>query len=220
LAINRRGINVYRLFGFYQCLSKGRNMIFDRILCLNQPEREDRRQQAAEEFERVGLLVDWFYSIPDAEPWLSFCLSQRGMIELVTNCDKVLLLEDDVIFRDFETLPDVMAQLPEDWDILYLGANVLDENPERHSTNLWRIRAAWTSHAIAYQGPILREIARRYDPYTCGMYDDWLKREILPICRAYVCSPMLAYQRPGHSDLWGKWADYTGAFEHGNERMK
>ena len=194
---------------------------FDKIYCLNQPERIDRWELANAELKRVGIKADWFYSIPDKEPYMSFCLSQRAMIDdLVKNQYKAaLLLEDDVLFRNYQRIDTYTKGLPENWDILYLGANVTDPKPEKITDNLFRIRAAWTTHAIAYNNKVF-QVIDKYNPETNGMYDDWLSREVLPNVNAYVIIPMIAWQRPGHSDLWGKWADYTGAFQHQSKMIK
>lgn len=136
-------------------------------------------------------------------------------------------MEDDVIFKDLAPLDAAIAELPENWDVLYLGANITDgvfgikENPPvRYSAHLWRLRRAWTSHAIAYTREAAERICRVYDPWVNGMYDEFLSSTMLPKLEAFIVSPMVAWQRPGKSDLWGGNADYTGAFEWGNKFMQ
>lgn len=145
---------------------------------------------------------------------------------LSTKAKTVLLLEDDAVFRNLEALPAALSELPADWDVLYLGANITDmvfgikENPPvKHSEHLYRVRRAWTSHAIAYTREAAERIVTVYDPNTCGMYDNFLSEYMLPKLNAFLVNPMVAYQRPGKSDLWGCATDYTGAFEWGNKFM-
>lgn len=197
-------------------------MNFDAIYCLNQADRPDRWELAEAEFKRVGIEVQRFYSIPDKAPYLSFCLSQKAIIEDIAKRElqTALVLEDDCIFSNFENLDNYMAQLPKNWDIFYLGANVTDSKPKRISDNIFKIRHAWTSHAIAYKLGAVKMINQEYSPQVHGMYDDWLSRNILPKLNAFVCIPMIARQRAGYSDLWGKWADYTGAFDHQDNTIK
>lgn len=204
---------------------------FDTVYCLNQASRPDRWLQAQQELARVGLThFGRFLSLPAATPMQSFCLSQYALLKtfLSTKATTLLALEDDVVFIDLSRLPKAIAELPADWDILYLGANITDgvfgikENPPvRHSEHLYRVRRAWTSHAIAYTREAAQRIVTVYDPNTCGMYDEFVSSRMLEKMNAYLVNPMVAYQRPGVSDLWGGRAtDYTGAFEMGNKIMQ
>jgi len=195
--------------------------MFDKIICLNQKSRPDRWKQAQSEFKRVGISADRFEAIEDSTPWKSFCMSQHAIIRQIAmyGYDSTLVLEDDVQFHRFKSLQFYMSQLPDDWDLFYLGANVREENPEKVSTNIRRLRNAWTTHAIAYKLKAAKHIAQQYHPDN-GMYDDWLAREILPVMNCYICAPMVAYQRPVYSDLWGTDADYTGAFVDADRRMR
>ena len=137
------------------------------------------------------------------------------------------MLEDDCIFKDLKHLQAAIDELPAGWDVLYLGANITDmvfgikENPPlRHSQHLYRIRRAWTSHAIAYTREAAMRIATVYSPHTCGMYDEFISSNMLGKMNAFLVNPMCAFQRPGKSDLWGGHTDYTGAFEQGDKIMK
>lgn len=201
----------------------------DRKYCLNQQSRPDRWSQAQEEFKRVGLDVEQFYSIPADQPNKSFCLSQYAMLKrfLETDGKSLLTFEDDVIFKDLSHFEAACAELPADWDIVYLGANITDmvfgikENPPvNYSERLYCIRRAWTTHAIAYSRRTAEYIVRHYPVSEFNMYDNWLSENVLRFCRCFLVNPMVAFQRPGKSDLWGGVdTDYTGAFEWGNKFM-
>lgn len=135
--------------------------------------------------------------------------------------------EDDVIFRPVDHLDKALSQLPEDWDILYLGANItsmvfgIDQFPPvRYSDYLYRVRKAWTTHAVAYSRRIVDIIVRHYPVNEFHMYDNWLNESILPNYKCFLINPMICWQRPGHSDLWGQETDYTGAFIYGDKIME
>lgn len=202
--------------------------------CLNQESRPDRWSQAQEEFCRVGLTdVQRFLSIPADQPNQSFCLSQYAMLKafLATGAKTAILFEDDVVFGNLDYLESAIGELPTDWrdswDILYLGANITDmvfgikENPPtRYSEHLWRVERAWTSHAIAYDRKVAEYIVEYYPVHTFNMYDNWLSEKVLQEFECFLVNPMVAFQRPGKSDLWGGiQTDYTGAFEWGNKFM-
>src|SRR5688572_26419125 len=95
---------------------------FDKILFLNQAERTDRLNDCLNELTRVDLKADPFYSIKAEQPFKSFCLSQVGMLKEFRDGKTFLALEDDVLFKDLTHLPSALSELPEDWDIVYLGA--------------------------------------------------------------------------------------------------
>lgn len=209
--------------------NKNNWQIFDIKMCLNQASRPDRWNQAESEFSRVGLTgVRRFLSLPADTPAHSFCLSQYAMLKAFLNTGKktLLALEDDVIFQDLNPLAAAIYELPANWDILYLGANITDgvfgikENrPVKYSDHLWSVKRAWMSHAIAYTRPVVETIVMHYPVAKFEMYDDWLSRNILEHYNCFVVNPMVAWQRPGKSDLWGTQSDYTGAFLEGNKIM-
>jgi hypothetical protein len=182
--------------------------MFSKVLFLTQAERPDRTKQCQDELKRVGLKAEPYYAISADNPFKSFCLSQKSMVDSITS-DGALLLEDDVVFKNLNNLQNVINELPEDFDLLYLGANVTDPHPEYVSPLLRRIRSAWTTHAIVYSLKAAKYISENYvDWETSGMYDDWLSREFLPKKKCYICCPMIAIQRPVYSDMWQRQCSY------------
>lgn len=198
-------------------------------LCLNQASRPERWSQAQTEFARVGLTdVERFLSINADQPNKSFCLSQYALLKqfLGSGKDALIAFEDDVIFRDLSHLQAALDELPADWDLLYLGANITDMvfgikefPPTRFSTYLYRVRRAWTSHAIVYTRRIAEVIVKDYPVHTFEMFDNWLSQNILPKYNCFLINPMACWQRKGYSDLWSSETNYTGAFEWGNKFM-
>lgn len=123
-------------------------------------------------------------------------------------------------------LQKALDELPEDWDVLYLGANITDGvfgikeyPPTRYSDHLYRVPKAWTSHAIGYSRKMAETIANFYPVGDYHIFDNWLNEFVLPKYKCYLVNPMVAFQRPGFSDLWGNATDYTGAFEWGDRFM-
>lgn len=147
---------------------------------------------------------------------------------LTTGKETLLTLEDDVIFRDLGHLQQALKDLPADWDILYLGANITEmvhgidvkpPEPCNWTKNLWRVKRAWTTHAVAYRRKVVQDIVDIYPVHTYEMYDCWLSNNILAPSNSYLINPMVAWQRKGKSDLWGQETDYTGAFIYGDKIM-
>jgi hypothetical protein len=146
------------------------------------------------------------YALEDREPRISF---NRSMQHILQNSDGTLLLfEDDVELKRFGHFDEAVSQLPEDWELCYLGAN-LTGPVEKYSNNLYRVFSAWTTHAVMYNNP--KKLIENYRD-TSIMFDDWLSREIIPRGNSYIIAPMMAWQRPSQSKLWGGFTDYTQIF--------
>lgn len=181
---------------------------------------------AAQEFSRVGLQVERFQSLPDIGPHQSFSKSVREILVQfwLSEHETLLHLEDDCQFRDLAHLDAALAQLPADWDIVYLGANLICWNngepaPERFSEHLWRVRAAWTTHAIGYNRKCAHELLTRQPNFSTQMWDQYLSDRLHEF-NAYCVAPMVAYQRPRFSSIWQREDDYTPIFEAGEARLR
>lgn len=202
---------------------------FQRVVCLTNNESEFAVAQR--EFERVGLIglgraVRRFQAVEEIGPHESFSHGERNiLLEFLHSSDESLLhLEDDCVFRNLEHLPHALSELPPDWDILYLGANLICWNngepaPERFSDHLFRVRAAWTTHAIAYNRKCVYEILAKQPAFSEQMFDQYLSSR-LPDFNAFCIAPMVAYQRPRFSSIWQRADDYTPIFEASDAKLK
>lgn len=203
---------------------------FQRVVCLTNNEAEFALAQ--QEFQRVGLIslgrvVERFQAVKEIGPHQSFSHSERHiLLDFLHSDDNTLLhLEDDVIFRDLNHLPQALSELPDDWDILYLGANLLlwnngsEPQPERVSEHLFRVRGAWTTHAVAYNKKCVRMILEKQPEFSVQMFDNYLS-DRLPELNAFIVAPMVAYQRPRKSSIWDRDDDYTPIFEESDRKLR
>jgi hypothetical protein len=189
---------------------------------------------AQEEFVRVGLDNYLEFSalpIDDKEilgPHQSFSGSVRRILQdfLASDSQTLLLLEEDCIFRDLSHLEQAISELPAEWDILYLGANLICWNngeqwPERVSEHLFRVYAAWTTHCIAFNRKVVPYLLEHQPGLNVQMFDNYLSTQLSQL-NAYCIAPMVAYQRPRISSIWqkGEIDDYTELFQMSEERMK
>lgn len=176
---------------------------------------------ACEEFERVGLEHVWrFDALPDIGPHQSFNRSTRQILSdfCMTDSETLLFLEDDVVFRDLGHLELALSELPSDWDIVYLGANLLNGQPERYSEHLFRVTSAWTTHAIGYNKKVIPFLLDNQPDANAEMFDNALSRW-LPDLQAFVVAPMVAYQRFHKSSIWGTEEDYHPHFVNSDARL-
>jgi hypothetical protein len=204
---------------------------FQRITCLTNDDAEFAIAQR--EFERVGLIalgqvVQRFQAVKEIGPHQSFSHSERNiLLEFLYSDDNTLLhLEDDVVFRDLSHLPQAISELPDDWDILYLGANLIlwdkgEPWPIYYTDHLFKVMCAWTTHAIGYNKKCVRRILEGQPSFDEQMFDNYLSYR-LPELNAFVVAPMVAYQRPRFSSIWqrGQVDDYTEIFELSDARLR
>jgi len=101
---------------------------FDKIYCINLPSRTDRWDSALSGFTQLGIegMVQKVDGIVHEEPNIGH---NNAVLDIIYDAkangyEKILLLEDDVIFEDnaLEILSGATNQIPENWDLFYLSA--------------------------------------------------------------------------------------------------
>jgi len=195
---------------------------FDRKVCLTLVDEEWCAAQ--NEFARVGL-TDYlkFEALGDIGPHQSFNKSTKAILSefWASGSDSLLFLEDDCVFQDLGHLEQALSELPENWDIVYLGANLLNGTPERYSDHLFRVREAWTTHCIGYSRRVVPFLLQNQPGFSEEMFDCWMSRQLKDL-NAFAVAPMVAYQRPHVSSIWQKpqVEDYTPIFEASQERLR
>jgi hypothetical protein len=191
---------------------------FDRITCLTLGGSEWTKAEA--EFNAVGCPVQPFIALPSIGPHQSFNLSTYSILkDFYDSKDHTLLfLEDDCDFRNLHLMDQVLRELPKDFDIFYLGGNVQDETPARISNHIFRIKGCWTTHAVVYRKPIVKFILDNHPHESAEMFDNWISKQ-LHLFKAYIVAPMLAYQRPRVSGIWGGMQDYNSIFNQSEKLL-
>ena len=119
------------------------------------------------------------------------------------NLDMVLVLEDDIeVCEDFNNkLVKVMSELPEDWDLLYLGGwNVGDV--EKYSESLNWAKKVYTTHAFIVRNKFYDTILESINSRQWKV--DILISDVLPLGNCFICEPTLVWQREGFSDIENK----------------
>lgn len=171
---------------------------------INLAKRPDRLESVTPRIKAFG--IDNFERFDAIEGgYMGFNMSVHLALQ---NEGELLLLEDDVIFEG--TIQDLLAaksQLPPDWDLLYLGAN-LKSKVNQYSEKLYRITDAWTSHAILYSDKGAKYCAENFDPKEGTIYDEWLRVHAQRQLQCFITFPMIAFQKDNWSDIWGANACY------------
>jgi len=153
-------------------------------------------------------------------PHQSFNASTRQMLLdfYAEEKETCLILEGDCVFKDLSHLDKALSELPIDWDLVYLGANIREDAPERISEHLFRVRDCWTTHAIGYRRKVIPFLLENQPGFSEEMFDCWLSKQ-LPNLNAYIVSPMVAWQRPHYSGIWKEDVDYNDIFAESQRRL-
>lgn len=195
---------------------------FETKLVINLDSRRDRLAGAYQELHCAG--IGYYTRIPGIisdQPMKGFNQAQRNALAACKG--NSVIFEDDVTLHNTGHLEAALSELPKDWDILYLGANIVGTDlcnwpiPEYFSPHLRRIKQAWTTHAVCYSQKGRDWILANWKDAEAIMYDDWLRINLEKM-QAFIICPMIADQRPGFSDIWNQDTHY-GFFEQGNKRM-
>lgn len=174
---------------------------------INLKTRPDRLIKVTEELIKFGLYdfeVFEAHTHPDALRG-----NAQSHYDLLLSGHR-LIFEDDVYFEgNVYDLLMAIQQLPKDFDILYLGGNVV-ETIRKYSENLHRCNAAWGSFAILYSEKGSQYVLDQFNPKaeTFTIYDEWLRLHSKRDFQAYILSKPIAWTRGGFSDVNNKIEDY------------
>jgi hypothetical protein len=123
----------------------------------------------------------------------------------------VLIFEDDATYRgSYPDLINCVNDLPANWDMLMLGANIKDSRLDRISKRLVRTYGSWTTHGILYSYRFAKEMAQL--DLTIPI-DEHFRTIVHPKGNSYICVPFLSFQRPSQSDIENCYQNFTGIFE-------
>ncbi len=196
------------------------NKYFSRIFCINRDARKDRWAGCIEQFEMFGIEnVERFSAhegvIVDGRvnSNASCTASHRALFEIIAfhRIERALILEDDfaVTRGDMaDVLPLALADVPTDYEFLYLGGHFGEAPISRVSPRVIRCGRMLTtsSYSVSWQA------ARKIAPYLCGIGPiDSLLGGFHREMKSYIIQPRLFIQRPGFSDLQEREMDNSAA---------
>jgi glycosyl transferase family 25 len=180
--------------------------------CINLDRRPDRWARSREVFASNGIMVERF-SATDGGYSETLRAGEVGILRthkrLIAHAeelflDAVTIFEDDVEL-DLTHFVQYMAQVPNDWAFVYLGAN--HQRPIQHvSPNVARIVGSYALHAVIIRSSvydaILRELEEEVEPV------DVTYARLHERYPAYVFRPHIAWQRPSYSDILNTDVNY------------
>lgn len=143
------------------------NETFNKVIILTTPKRADRREKLDAQMSKLGVEYSYHFNRP-GNPWayhkwlrpgeISHLLGTIDILKEVqkNKYEKTLILEDDILL-DVENFDynfyEYTRQIPEDWQMLYLGANNQEVSPtgrKNHLINKNIMSCLWTLTTSAY----------------------------------------------------------------------
>ena len=188
------------------------NDYFDRVVVINLDRRTDRMAILDPRLKELGIEYERFSAIDAKAEGISGQDANRfsnlAILETV-GTDKVLILEDDANFLPgFQEKFDIYIEhLPEDWDILYLGALLARTTGKTIPVNEYWHRQVVSTGTQAYcinpkKIDFFIEEIKKWDGYIDVGY-----RILADRTNAYIAQPNLVTQFPSYSDLREKEVD-------------
>lgn len=176
--------------------------------CINLNERREKWENTKIEASKLGITPRRFPAIKKSPGYVGCRITHRRLLTNVKSDGVFMVIEDDIKVNcdnPGKVMGEAITQLPEDWDMLYLGAT-LNQPLERYSENLYRIKRGWTTHAIIYNNQngvvdfILKNRQKKIDVFYADVVQDKFN--------CFITYPMVLTQREGFSDVINKPVDY------------
>ena len=221
--------------------------LFPYRVCVNLGNREDRRRAVWQRFEALGLEVDRQPGIRSSavrDSWgflgasrYACSLAKRLAVRRakLAGAPAVLLMEDDVVFADDLMAKVAAINLPDDWQVFFLGCKHL-ERPAPVGPGVVRVTRAADHHAIGIRAEVYEAVMRglagtgRGRQPTIRYSDVKLADAMAGWATVYAAYPNLAWQERSLSsnagtvqsfyDANGRQVTVTHAVEGLEEEMR
>lgn len=185
---------------------------FDEIWCINLDHRTDRWKNAQKEFDKLNIKdkVNRFSAIKKDDGRIGVIKSVLNILKYAKekNLNNILIFEDDIKFLNVDNFENILNnsinQLPDNWQLFYLGANLNTKN-NKYSDNLVQLKNAYAAHSIAYNKNIFNKIIYYAEDINRinnikDVYDVFLTK-IQNNNLSFATHPLLSTQLQSYSDI-------------------
>lgn len=186
---------------------------FDQVFLINLPHRHDRLMLSMAELKKHEIQFERFEAIPhmDGRQGLYETMMAVFKLSLKRGYKKILVFEDDVVFLTdpAPVMDKVIEQIPNHWDLLYLGCNPTIPFKKKWSENILRNERSFSTHSVGYSMYSMRRLLLEpvVLPYDV-MLADSLQKDGLSFC----VNPMLCSQKPGYSNIENRYVKHYADF--------
>ena len=177
--------------------------------CINLDKRPDKWEWIKEESKKLDLELIRFPAIYSNKGHFGCRSSHLTLLKQLRDQEEFMIIEDDMeicVDNPIELMNEAYSQLPADWDMFYLGAT-LNQNLVKYSDNLYRLKAAWATHAIIYnnRNGVVDYILENHNEPKFSVF---LSKSVQDNFNCYITYPMIATQHAGMSDILRHHVDY------------
>ena len=210
------------------------NEFFDKVYVINLKRRLDRRMEILEEVETHGITIDIVEAVDGQEfDWSEYPnvypiynghdLDNGGISKNIAGLakthesilkdaidkgyERILILEDDAEFAEnlTEVFTDTVAELPDNWDMFYLGSQNFIELPKPYSTLLGKTCNTLGLHAIGISKKAYQTLLDSID-FKFPIDVNYMKKA--NSMNSFVALEQIVWQRPSYSDLLNLYVSY------------
>lgn len=178
---------------------------FDKIYYINLDRRVDRRQQVENELAKLNIQADRISGVVHEKPATGCHLSHAKIFDdaLQSGYDRILIFEDDVEFfpNALENFTASLQDLPTEWDMFYLGANLDAYRAYQVKEHIARLEGAYATHAYAVRRTLFRALFEINADTEVVHNDVTYTQQIHPNYACYLALPLVAGQRDSFSDI-------------------
>ena len=191
------------------------NQIFDRVVVINLDSRTDRMEAFDVQAKKFGIEYVRFPAVianpPDLPPTWACKESHIAVLKeaIKDKVKRLFVFEDDAVFVDDfnEKLEELYNKLPADWDMFYLGAWHIVNQP--YTEGLVKMIESYSAHAYGINEHFMQDaFSQVYVPKPIDIAFS-MKH---PHIKAYCAKPALVGQAPGYSDIEKEYRDVTDKY--------
>lgn len=200
------------------------NDLSNSIYVINLKERLDRREHITDQLKKIdcenyilfegvnGKKIDNPTKMPSG---------MFGLIKTYLNMyndwkkspkENILIIEDDCVFLDGfnEKLEEYFSNVPNDWDMLYFGANHnyhMGEKTETINEKCIKLNNSYSAHCVLIKSHVFEELIFGIQTFT--IENDVMMANLQKKYNAYSSSETLTTQLVSYSDIQNKVMDYN-----------
>lgn len=159
------------------------------------------RWQFFQEHNKFPFTVERFPAIKASSGEDGCTMSHLTVIKSQTEFPFLVCEDDCLMIQPWSMVETAMAQLPSDWDALWLGAT-LTRPLKKHSSNLYHLRYSYCLHAVIYNTPrMVNYVLDNHHTPLGKNLDIFYYRDVQNKFNCFITCPLCATQTEGYSDI-------------------
>jgi len=199
---------------------------FDKVYCINLDRRPDRLENFKKEVEKYDLGEFERFSAYDGKQ-LNLTNEHnlkpgeigviKSNLDIIKNAKRnnyktILIIEDDCVFNDeIVNFKDYFNQLPNDWDMLYMGGNhnthMGINPPQQVNDKVVKLHSTYSAHFIGIKSSVFDHIEVLLERGQQPLDVEYVKLQKIFNC--YSFTPALTSQLVNFSDIQESTTDYN-----------